>query len=139
MRSRRYNKRLEILQTGEIPDGFGGSTFGSQSLGKFWGEIKTVSNDSRLSSLVSELALGDIDPTKAIIINCRKRIDIPYNPINQFIRYKGIDYTIQTVTEKDFNRVDIQIIAVADRTENTPIINTGPNTGFPFTLPLTLT
>lgn len=120
MRARFYNKVIEFWQTSNISDGYGGLTTTDIFIAKSWCNVKTASNNSRYVSRLTDL--GITDPTSAIIINLRYRSDIDYNAINQFIKYRGDKYVIQTTpTNIDFRNTEIELIATRQSTDEVPI------------------
>ena len=120
MRARFYNKVIEFWQTATIPDGYGGFTVTDIFITKSWCSVKTASNNSRYVSRLTDL--GITDPTSAIIINLRYRSDIDYNAINQFIKYRGDKYVIQTTpTNINFRNTEIELIAIRQSTDEVPI------------------
>lgn len=120
MRARFYNKVIEFWQIATIPDGYGGLTTTDIFITKSWCSVKTASNNSRYVSRLTDL--GITDPTSAIIINLRYRSDIDYNAINQFIKYRGDKYVIQTApTNINFRNTEIELIATREATSEVPI------------------
>ena len=128
MRSRLYTKRIEIWQTSNVSDGDGGFTVSETHIANSWCNIKTASNNSRFSSRLTDL--GVTDPTNAIIVQLRKRNDINYNAINQYLKYRGYRYIIQNApTNIDFNDTDIEIIATRESlTSVADVVPIGVNT-----------
>lgn len=120
--ARKYNKRIEIWQTTEVPDGFGGNTINTAKIGASWAKIKTSANNRTITQRLTDL--GIINQELAIIVTCRKRNDLPYNPINQFLKYRGDQYVIKTVTEKDLGNVEVEIIATREPITNVPVLTT---------------
>lgn len=115
MRARFYSKVVEFWQTLNVADGYGGYTVTEMLITKAWCNIKTASNNSRYVSRLTEL--GITDPVNAIIINLRHRIDVDYNAINQFIKYRGVKYIIQTApTNINFENAEIELIATREAT-----------------------
>ena len=109
-RSRNLRKRIEIWETSKVPDGFGGNTIEAIQLTQTWADIRTLSISNKYGK--SPEAVGIFDPGTAIIVKVRKRRDLIYNSINQFIVYNGIQYTIVTnPTNKDFNNQYVEFIA----------------------------
>ena len=118
-RGRTYTKRIQIWQNTSQTDGFGGNVVGNDTLiAESWAEVKTVSNNSRYTSRLTDL--GITDPQNAIIVKFRSRNDITYNAINQYLVYRNEKYTIQNLTNIDLLDNDIEIIAVRQQTESVP-------------------
>lgn len=113
MRSREYTKRVEIWQTTAVADGVGGSTVSEVLIGTSWAKITTSKSSQRL------LDLGVTDPVNTIIVNIRHREDIDFNAVNQFIKYRSVNYIIQNAPRNvNFNDVDIEIIATREMTSS---------------------
>ncbi len=114
MKAREYTKRVEFYATTNVADGYGGFTVTEALIATSWAKVET-GKSRRLTDL------GITDPVNTIVINLRHRNDIKYNAINQFIRYRGIDYIIQNApTNKGFEDVDVEIIATRQILETTP-------------------
>lgn len=89
MRSRKLSKRIEIWQTSNVSDGFGGNTIAETLITSSWAEIITLNDTNRSTDI------GITSATNTIKIRLRKRNDITYNSINQFIKYRGFKYIIK--------------------------------------------
>lgn len=112
MKSREYNKRVQFWQTVAVADGYGGSTVSESLVATSWAKISTPKGSQRLTEL------GITDPINTLIINVRKRNDIYYNAVNQYILYRGVKYIISAPINTDFMDTDIQIIAKREITES---------------------
>lgn len=122
MRCRQFRKRVEFWQTSEVSDGVGGYTVSETLITSSWANVSTM-NEKANNSLSNELGVADRSNT--IVIKLRKRNDITYNSINQFIKYRGLKYVIQSApTNIDFNDSYITILATRQQlssvTELTP-------------------
>ena len=100
MRSRAFNKRVEIWNTNLSPDGFGGNTVTETLAGTSWAKIET-SNPNR-GDLSGEN--GILDATSSIIITMRKRDDLTIDMQTQFIKYNSEKYILNS------NPIDIDFI-----------------------------
>ena len=122
--NRRFSKIVELWQTAFVFDGFSGKTPGEDVLlTKSWAEIKTANATSRFRNTDN----GITSNTNQIIITTRKRKDVTYNSINQFIVYRGEKYTISNQPyEVDFDNSLIEIVAtknaVKSVTEIVPVV-----------------
>ena len=115
MKARIFNKRIEIWSTSSISDGFGGTIASSPTLlGKSWANIKTMGVNSKYANTSTSNGLEPY--TDAIIIQVRKRNDLTYSKINQFIKYKGVNYVIKNIPINVNFRDDV-IELVAQRQE----------------------
>ena len=109
MRSRKLSKRIEIWQTSNVADGFGGNTIAETLITSSWAEVTTLNNTNRSTDI------GITSATNTIKIKLRKRNDITYNSINQFIKYRGYKYIIQNQPfNVGFRDEVIEILAVKE-------------------------
>ena len=121
MRSRRSSKRVEIWQTSSVSDGFGGGGTNTETLiTSSWAEIITLNDTNRSTDI------GITSATNKIKVRLRKRNDIHYNNINQFLKYRGSKYIIKNQPVNVGFRDDvIEIVAVKEElksvTEIAPI------------------
>lgn len=106
-RARRFNKRIEILQSSSVPDGFGGNVVTLAKVGTSWCNIKTLSIQR-----VTDLGLNDNNTV--IEVNLRYRDDLDYNVKDTALRYKGVDYNILRVDPVDLEGVNIKITAATN-------------------------
>ena len=109
MRSRKLSKRIEIWQTSNVSDGFGGNTIAETLITSSWAEVITLNNTNRSTDI------GITSATNTIKIKLRKRNDLTYNSINQFIKYRGCKYIIQNQPfNVGFKDEVIEILAVKE-------------------------
>ena len=107
MRCRKLTKRVEIWQTSNIPNGFGGNSVAETLITSSWAEVITLNNTNRSTDI------GITSATNTIKVRLRKRKDITYNGINQFMKYRGYKYIIQNQPfNVGFRDEVIEIIAV---------------------------
>ena len=112
MRSRRFTKRIEVHETTAVADGYGGNTVTSALLGTSWAELKSINKKTDLTSF------GISNTQLAIEVTVRKRNDLAYNSINQFIVYGGENYDIVSFpTNQNFDNSLITFIAVKQQTK----------------------
>tara|TARA_R110000824_G_scaffold179493_1_gene359727 strand:- start:1142 stop:1546 length:405 start_codon:yes stop_codon:yes gene_type:complete len=121
MRSRKLSKRIEIWQTSNISDGFGGNTVAETLIASSWAEIITLNNTNRSTDI------GITSATNTIKVRLRKRNDITYNSVNQYLKYRGFKYIIQNQPfNVGFKDEVIEILAVKEEiktvTEIIPIL-----------------
>ena len=113
MRSRRFNKRIEVYQTGVISDGFGGNTSSETLITSSWAEIKSLNTNSRFGKTSTDFGMNNTQ--LGVMVTVRLRNDITYNSINQFIKYAGEKYTIASFPEnKNFDNSYITFIAIKE-------------------------
>jgi head-tail adaptor len=109
MRSRKLSKRIEIWQTSNVSDGFGGNTVAETLIASSWAEIITLNNTNRSTDI------GITSATNTIKVRLRKRNDITYNSINQYLKYRGFKYIIQNQPFNVGFRDDVvEILAVKE-------------------------
>ena len=109
MRSRKLSKRIEIWQTSNVSDGFGGNTVAEILIASSWAEITTLNDVNRSTDI------GITSSTNTIKVRLRKRNDITYNSINQYLKYRGFKYIIKNQPfNVDFRDDVIEIIAVKE-------------------------
>ena len=109
MRSRKLSKRIEIWETTNVADGFGGSTVSEGLIASSWAEIITLNDINRSTDI------GITSATNTIKVRLRKRNDITYNSINQFLKYRGFRYIIKNQPFNVGFRDDIiEIVAVKE-------------------------
>lgn len=109
MRSRQFRKRIEVWQTSEVADGFGGYTVSDTFFGYTWANIKSI-NSNR------DLTLFGVNNTQlAVEVTVRKRSDITYDGVSQYIKYGGKKYMIVSFPEDvNFDGSIIKFIAVKE-------------------------
>ena len=116
----KFRDRIEIWQTIQVADGSGGSTPGAdEKVAESWAHIKTMGVNSRYANIQNSEGLQS--SSNGIVITVRNRRDFAYNNINQFIKFKGVDYSIKSMpVNVDFNNDYIEFVAVRDEIENVP-------------------
>jgi head-tail adaptor len=92
MRSRGFNKRVEIWVTTPVSNGFGGYTNTEVLLNTSWAKIETVKPNRGDLNLDN----GILDASNSIIVTLRKREDLTYDMQTQFIKYRGDKYIINS-------------------------------------------
>lgn len=113
--SRNLQKVVEFWQTTRVADGFGGYTTSDVIIAKSFASVTTLGNKNGYNSD----SFGIIDKDNAILIQLRKRNDITYNALNQFIKYRDVKYIVKLQpTNIDFNDSYVQIIAVKEATKS---------------------
>tara|TARA_R110000851_G_scaffold49122_1_gene118347 strand:+ start:429 stop:794 length:366 start_codon:yes stop_codon:yes gene_type:complete len=109
MRCRKLTKRVEIWQTSNVPNGFSGNSNVPTLITSSWAEVITLNNTNRSTDI------GITSATNTIKVRLRKRKDITYNGINQFIKYRGYKYIIQNQPfNVGFRDEVIEIIAIKE-------------------------
>ena len=93
--SRQFSKRIDFYKTTAVPDGFGGSTLGEEFLTSSWASVTNLKTN-KAQQLIN-IGINDVLNTIEVIV--RKRDDVAYNSIDQFIKYKGEKYVIQHISD----------------------------------------
>lgn len=115
MRARRFRKRVELWQTESYEDGYGGNLESDYLITTIWANISTLDTKSNVS-LGNDLGVSDRSNT--IVITLRKRSDITYNSVNQYIKYSGYRYVIQKEPiNEDFNNSYITLLATRQQVD----------------------
>ena len=122
MRARQFNRKIEIWQTTNVADGFGGSSTPTNELiTTSWAAIRTHKDTRR------DTDVGVSDYSEKLDITMRYRNDIQYNSVNQFLMYRGVKYTFtMSPMNMDFNEAFITLTASRQKTNSVPIINPIP-------------
>ena len=93
MRARAFNKRIEIWGNTRVSDGFGGYTNTQALIATSWAKLETF-NVSKRSGNATDFGL--IDLNNAINITLRDRKDLTIDPKNNYVKYRGDKYIINT-------------------------------------------
>ena len=111
MRSRGFNKRIEIWQNTSVDDGFGGYTDTTALLTTSWAKIETVKpNRGDLNTNI-----GILDASNSVILTLRKREDLNYNMTTMFMKYRGEKYIINSFPANiDFKDNLIKIVCTKE-------------------------
>jgi SPP1 family predicted phage head-tail adaptor len=110
MRARSFQKRIELWQTEEVFDGVSGNTNKDVLITSIWANVSTL-NDNKRNNALAE-GLGVEDRSNTIVVKLRRRADITYNSVNQFLKYRGFKYIIQSQpTNIDFDNSYVVILA----------------------------
>ena len=115
MKSRSFNKRIDLWEVTSVPDGYGGYKTQTKFITKSWANVQTFQPGKRNN--ISEFGLTS--PQNTVIFTVRKRRDLLYNIDTMFVKYRGVDYTISTSpTNVDFNDSTIIFMGVAKLDKN---------------------
>lgn len=113
MRARRLSKRVQIWQTENVPSQFGGYLVKDYQITDSWAEVTTLSDNSKYNSRNNDF--GITDRHNSIIVKMRKRNDITYNSINQYLVFQGVKYMIAVQpTDTNFDNDSIVLIATRE-------------------------
>lgn len=104
MIARKYTKAIAIWQTTTAPDGYGGNVVTTALLQSLWSNVSTKKayrqNDN-----------GQNDNFVQIIFTIRNRYDLDLSIKDNFIKYNGLIYNIDSILNVDLNNIDIEIYA----------------------------
>jgi len=104
MIARKYNKPISIFQATEVSDGYGGSVIDDDLVYSFWANVET-----KRANRISEN--GQVDNIVQTIFTIRNRYNVNISIKDNFIKYAGLFYNIDSVTNIDLNNIDIVIYA----------------------------
>ncbi len=108
MISRKYSKRVQIWESAEADDTYGGNVIDNTLdtlLASSWAYIKTI----RPEKLI---AMGITDYTHAIEVKLRYRYDLDYEQEGIYFKYNDNTYIFNTVLPVDYERAEVTVIAV---------------------------
>jgi len=112
--SRRFQKRIEIFSLSEQNDGFGGKTVVEVSLGFYWANWRTVSDNSKTITNLQGLGLKDFGQ----IFKVTLRANVLVEDIEKVrIKYNGIVYDIVSISEIDIRNIKTVLILKEHRVE----------------------
>ena len=121
MRARALNKRIEIWQTTEISDGFGGYKTFDQRITTSWAKVETKKQHKRGDERDTEVGMNDY--SEQLTITMRYRKDIAYNSVNQFLMYRGVKYTFtMSPQDIDFSSTFISLTASRQKTKSVSVL-----------------
>lgn len=116
MKSRKYDKRIDVWEVGPVPDGFGGSTVEPLKITSSWANLITEG----LGRKAYNLGLQEFN--NPLLFEVRGRNDVPYNGRNLYLIYRGEKYIIQAVKNEDLRDIDTQIFCTKEETLTVPYI-----------------
>lgn len=119
MKSREYNKRIEVWEVGQREsDGFGGWIVGDPvMIAKSWAKLVTDGLGRKAYNF------GIVDFNDPLLFLVRGRNDLPYNGRNLYLMYRGEKYVIRAVKNEDLGDVDTEIFCTKQDPETIPFIN----------------
>lgn len=104
MKARKYDKAISIWQTTTVSDGYGGNTVTDALVYSVWANVNTKrayrSNEN-----------GQNDNFVQTVFTIRNRYDIDLSIKDNFIKYNGLVYNIDSVLNLDLNNIDVEIYA----------------------------
>ena len=104
MIARKYTKAIAIWATTTVPDGYGGNTVSTALVQSLWANVSTKKAHRQNDN-------GQNDNFVQIIFTIRNRYDLDLSIKDNFIKYNGLTYNIDSILNKDLNNIDIEIYA----------------------------
>lgn len=104
MIARKYTKAIGIWKTTNVPDGYGGNTVTTALVYSIWANVNT-------KRAYRQNENGQNDNFVQTIFTIRNRYDIALSIKDNFIKYNGLIYNIDSVLNQDLNNIDIEIYA----------------------------
>lgn len=105
MIARKYTKAIGIWKTTTIPDGYGGNIITTALDFSCWSNVET-----KRSNRLNEN--GQNDNFVQLVFTIRNRYNLELSIKDNFIKYNGLTYNIDSILNMDLNNIDIQIYAV---------------------------
>jgi len=102
MIARKYTKAIGIWKTTTVSDGYGGNTVTTALVYSVWANVET-----KRAYRTNEN--GQNDNFVQTIFTLRNRYDIDLSIEDNFIKYNGLIYNIDSILNKDLNNIDIEI------------------------------
>ena len=109
MKPRQYNKYIEIWNTVEEDDTYGGFIVTDVKLFSLWANIESKRSIVKTDN-------GDIQNLSGLVFNIRNRANFEINIKTNFLKYNGLNYTIDSVSNIDLDNIEIQMY-VSQRSE----------------------
>ena len=130
-RARQFTKRVEIWQTAAVVDGFGGNDVADMLIATSWAKVETMSG-GRFANRTTDL--GITETNQGVMFTFRKRNDLTYNSINQYLKYRGVKYIISSFPDNvDFNDAFVEIVALREAQKEVSEVPPVGGTVYPYT------
>jgi SPP1 family predicted phage head-tail adaptor len=104
MLARKYTKQIEVWVTTNVNDGFGGKTVTTALAFTMWAHVET-----KRATRTNEN--GQNDNFMQTVFTVRNRYDLGLSIKDNFIKYNGLIYNIETLLNVDLDNIDLQIVA----------------------------
>jgi len=104
MIARKYTKHVELWVTSTVSDGYGGNTVTTSLVQNLWANV-TAKSSNRLNEN------GQNDNFMQTVFTIRNRFDLVLSIKDNFFKYNGLIYNIDSVLNIDLDNIDIQIYA----------------------------
>ena len=104
MIARKYTKHVELWVTTTVPDGYGGNTVTTDLVAPLWANVT-----AKRATRTNENGQNDnFVQTKFIV---RNRVNIDLSIKDNFIKYNGLTYNIDSLLNIDLDSIDLEILA----------------------------
>ena len=104
MIARKYTKHISLWITTTVPDGYGGNIVSTALVQNLWANV-TAKRALRLNEN------GQNDNLVQTVFTVRNRYDLDFSIKDNFIKYNGLVYNIDSILNIDLNNIDIEILA----------------------------
>lgn len=104
MLARKYTKQIQVWVTTNVSDGYGGKTVSTALAFTMWANVET----KRATRLNEN---GQNDNFTQTVFTVRNRYDLGLSIKDNFIKYNGLVYNIETLLNVDLDNIDLQIVA----------------------------
>ena len=104
MLSRKYSRAISIWKTTNVPDGYGGNTVTTALVYSVWANVST-------KRAYRQNENGQNDNFVQTVFTIRNRYNIALSIKDDFIKYNGLIYNIDSILNMDLNNIDIEIYA----------------------------
>ena len=104
MISRKYTKAIGIWKTTTVSDGYGGNNVTTALVYSVWANVAT-------KRAYRQNENGQNDNFVQTVFIIRNRYDIDLSVKDNFIKYNGLVYNIDSILNKDLNNIDVEIYA----------------------------
>ena len=102
MLSRKYTKAIGIWKTTTVSDGYGGNTVATALVYSVWANVET-------KKAYRQNENGQNDNFVQTVFTIRNRYDIDLSVKDNFIKYNGLTYNIDSILNLDLNNIDVVI------------------------------
>lgn len=102
MIARNYTKAIGIWKTTTVSDGYGGNTVTDALVYSVWANVET-------KKAYRQNENGQNDNFVQTVFTIRNRYDIDLSTKDNFIKYNGLIYYIDSILNLDLNNIDIEI------------------------------
>jgi len=102
MIARKYTKAIGIWKTTTVSDGYGGNTVMTALVYSVWANVTT-------KRAYRQNENGQNDSFVQTVFTIRNRYDIDLSVKDNFIKYNGLIYNIDSILNLDLNNLDVEI------------------------------